>query len=280
MISAIPWIKKILAHSLVASIVACIVQPVLAEIRFDIVGAPTALAQVGFHVASELLPALIDITKTGISTLSDWLEKKMPEMIEVNEAAARALAEQAGGFAEIVAQTHPGDANEIADSLQQGLVASGGAIAEIADLYKAAMRETADLGKLIEEMMSRIDGWACQSAEVRRGSLIENVEMRMKGRGGKQEIRVEEGSIIHGSQHRSLVMGIFLSAVARRSNNRRTTSHKMDVITVSLWRAMDETAEWRHMGGFRDPGRSLLGFRPGVELDQDRPTRPRMIDGE
>jgi len=41
-------------------------------------------------------------------------------------------------------------------------------------------------------------GKVMQRVLAERGSLIEDVEMRMKGRGGKQEVRAKDDSIISG----------------------------------------------------------------------------------
>jgi hypothetical protein len=48
-------------------------------------------------------------------------------------------------------------------------------------------------------MRQKIDAWASQTVEAKRGSLIENVEQTMEGgAGGKQEARAEDNSIISG----------------------------------------------------------------------------------
>jgi hypothetical protein len=60
----------------------------------------------------------------------------------------------------------------------------------------------------------------------------------------------------------------------------RTTSHKMDVITVSLWRAMDETAEWRHMGGFKIPVEAFSAFVQGLSQIRIDPLALETLDGE
>jgi hypothetical protein len=60
----------------------------------------------------------------------------------------------------------------------------------------------------------------------------------------------------------------------------RTTSHKMDVITVSLWRAMDETAEWRHMGGFKIPVEAFSAFVQGLSQIRIDPQALEAFDGE
>jgi len=193
-----PWVKKFPAPTLVASVLAAMIHPVLAGIGFDAAAAAAPLARIGFQMAGELLPSMIEVAKKGMSTLVDWLEKEIAGKPEVNEAAARTLVEQAPGVADTVAQTHPDDREEIAEALGQGLAESGGATAEIAGQYKAAMKEAVDIRALVEEMRNRIDVWASQTVEARRGSMIEDVEQRMKGRGGKQEIRAEDDSSISG----------------------------------------------------------------------------------
>jgi hypothetical protein len=47
-------------------------------------------------------------------------------------------------------------------------------------------------------LKEKIDVWSSQTNETRRSSLIENVEMRMKGKGGKQKMSAEDDSIISG----------------------------------------------------------------------------------
>jgi len=59
------------------------------------------------------------------------------------------------------------------------------------------MKNVAELNQLVEQMKAKIDVWSNQS---KRSSLIENVEMRRKGKGGKQEIRTEDDSIISGTK--------------------------------------------------------------------------------
>ena len=60
----------------------------------------------------------------------------------------------------------------------------------------------------------------------------------------------------------------------------RTTSPKMDVITVSLWRAMDETAEWRHMGGFKIPVEAFSAFVQGLSQIRIDPLALETFEGE
>jgi hypothetical protein len=95
-------------------------------------------------------------------------------------------------------ETHPDDKDEIADTLRQGLEAYRGAMAEIAEQYGAAMKNAAELNQLVEQMRKKIDQWASQTIEAKRGSMIENVEMWIKASGGKQEVRAEDDSSISG----------------------------------------------------------------------------------
>lgn len=193
-----PWIKKLPAPSLVASALAAIIHPLLAAIGFELPAAVAALGQVGFKIAAELLPTLIEAGKKGIQALADWFEKEMSEKPEVNEAAAYTMVEQAGQVSQVLQETHPNDKDEIADAVREGLEAYGGAVSEIAEQYGAAMKNIAELNQLIEQMKGKLDEWASQTVEAKRGSMIKNVEMRMKGRGGKQEIRAEDDSSISG----------------------------------------------------------------------------------
>lgn len=193
-----PWIKKIPAPSLAASALAAVVHPALAAAGFELSAATTALAQIGFKVGTELLPSLIEVGKKGIEALGDWLEKEMAEQPKVNEAAARTMVEQAETVAETIQETRPDDKDEIADAVGEGMKAYGGATAEIAEQYAAAIKDVAELRKLVEQMQEKVETWASQTVEAKRGSLIENVEQRMTGRGGKQEVRAEGDSIISG----------------------------------------------------------------------------------
>lgn len=193
-----PWIKKLPAPSLVASALAAIIHPLLAAIGFELPAAVAALGQVGFKIAAELLPTLIEAGKKGIQALADWFEKEMSEKPEVNEAAAYTMVEQAGQVSQVLQETHPNDKDEIADAVREGLEAYGGAVSEIAEQYGAAMKNIAELNQLIEQMKGKLDEWASQTVEAKRGSMIKNVEMRIKGRGGKQEIRAEDDSSING----------------------------------------------------------------------------------
>jgi hypothetical protein len=193
-----PWVKSFPAPALVASVLAAMIHPVLAGVGFQASGAALALAKIGFQLADELIPPLLEVAKKGLSELSTWLVQQIRSKPEINEAAARTLVEQAPPLAQTVSETHPDDKDEIAATLGKGLTESGGAAAQIADQYQAAMKEAGDLKKLVEEMNARIDVWASQTVEARRGSLIENVEQYIEGSGGKQEIRAEDDSIISG----------------------------------------------------------------------------------
>ena len=193
-----PWLKKIPAPSLVASALAAIIHPLLAAIGFELPAAVAALGQVGFKIAAELLPTLIEAGKQGIQALADWFEREMSEKPEVNQAAANTMVEQAGQVSQTLQDTHPDDKGEIADTLRYGLEAYGGAMTKIAEQYNAALKNAAELNQLIEQMRSKLDEWASQTIEAKRGSMITNVEMRMKGKGGKQEIRAEDDSSISG----------------------------------------------------------------------------------
>ena len=193
-----PWVKKLPAPSLVASALAAMIHPLLAAIGFELPAAVTVLAQAGFKIAAELLPALVEAGKTGIQALADWFEKELSKKLEVNQAAAQTMVEQAGQVSQTIQVTHPDDKDEIANTLGQGLEGYGGAMSAIAEQYSTAMKNTAELDLLIEEMRRKLDTWASQTVEAKRGSMIENVQMRMKGKGGKQEVRAEDDSSISG----------------------------------------------------------------------------------
>jgi hypothetical protein len=62
------------------------------------------------------------------------------------------------------------------------------------------MKNVAELNERVEQMRAKIDAWASQSLEARRCSLIENVEQRMKSKGGKQTMRAEDNSTIRGAK--------------------------------------------------------------------------------
>lgn len=191
------YIKEIPVGSLAASTIAAVIHPALASVGFELSGAAASLAQIGFKVGEELLPSLIKVGKKGSAALREWLKKEMSQP-EVNEAAARTMVEQAEAVAKTIQETRPDDKDEIADAVGEGMKAYGGATAEIAEQYAAAMKDVAELRKLVEQMQEKVDVWASQTVEARRGSLIEDVEQRMKGRGGKQEVRAENDSIISG----------------------------------------------------------------------------------
>jgi hypothetical protein len=195
-----PWLKKLPAPSLVASALAAVIHPILANVGFEMSGAMAALAKIGFEIGAGLMPSLIEVGKKGINTLGDWLEKEMAQKPEINEAAAQTMVEQAETVAQTLNETHPEDKDEIADAVGEGLKAYGGASAEIAEQYAAAMKNVTELNKLVEQMREKIEVWGSQTIEARRSSLIENVEMRMKGKGGKQEMRAEDDSIISGAK--------------------------------------------------------------------------------
>lgn len=193
-----PWIKKIPAPSLAASALAAVIHPALAAVGFELSAAAVALTQIGFKIGAELLPSLIEVGKKGVEALGDWLEKEMAQQPEINEAAARTMVEQAETVAETLQETHPDDKDEIADAVGAGMKAYGGATAEIAEQYAAAMKDIAELRKLVEQMQEKVEIWASQTVEAKRGSLVEDVEQYVKGRGGKQEIRAEDDGIISG----------------------------------------------------------------------------------
>lgn len=195
-----PWIKKIPAPSLVASALAAIIQPVLAGAGFDKSAVIAALGQAGFKISAELLPTLIEAGKKGIDALADWFEQTMSEKPDVNEAAARALVEQADEVSEALQETHPNDQGGIAENVRDGLKAYGGATSEIAEQYHTAMKDVSELNEMVEQMKMKLDSWASQTIEAKRGSMIRDVEMRIKGTGGKQEIRAEDDSSISGAK--------------------------------------------------------------------------------
>lgn len=191
-----PWVRKLPAPSLVALALAAILHSVLSAVSFDPSAVAAALARIGFAVGTALLPSLIEVGKKGVEALGDWLEREMTARPEINEAAARTLVEQAAEVAQTLQETRPTDKDEIAEAVAAGLKEYGGATSVIAEQYAAAMKNTAELTRLVEQMKEKIDVWSTQTIEARRGSLIEDVEMRMKGKGGKQEIRAEDNSTI------------------------------------------------------------------------------------
>lgn len=199
-ILAQPWIKKLPAPSLVALALAGILHSVLASVAFDASVAAAALGRIGFVIGAGLVPALVEVGKKGIEALGDWLEKEMAAKPEINEAAARTMVNQAETVAQTLEETRPDDREEVAGVVGEGLKAYGGATSEIAEPYSAAMKNLAELNERVEEMKARIDTWASQTIEARRDSLIENVEQRMKSKGGKQTIRADDNSTIRGAK--------------------------------------------------------------------------------
>jgi hypothetical protein len=191
------WLKKIPSPSLVASILATIMHTALAATGFDLAVAAAALARIGFKVGEKLLPSLVTAAEKGVDVLADWLEEKLAEEPEVNETAARTLIEQAETVAETLHEARPEDKEVVADTLGEGMQAYGGATAEIAGQYAAAMKDLAELRKLVEQMQAKVEVWASQTVEAKRGSLIEDVTQYMEGK-GKQEVRAEDDSIVSG----------------------------------------------------------------------------------
>ena len=191
-----PWIAKLPAPSLVASALAALIHPLLAGIGFELSAAAATLAQIGFKIAAELLPTLIEAARIGIQSLANWFEREMSEKPEVNQAAAHTMVEQAGEMSQTMEETHPADKDEIAEAIRQGFEAYGGALSVIAEQYSAAMKNAAELSQQVEQMRSKIDAWSSQSVEAKRGSKITNVEMRIKNKAGKQEIHAEDDSSV------------------------------------------------------------------------------------
>jgi len=199
-ILAQPWIKKLPAPSLVALALAGILHSVLTSAAFDASAAAAALGRISFEIGTGLMPALIEVGKKGIEALGDWLEREMAAKPEVNEAAARILVNQAQTVAQTLEETRPDDKEQLAEAVGEGLKAYGGATSEIAEPYSAAMKNLAELNVRVEEMKAKIDAWSSQTIDAKRGSLIENVEQRMKSRGGKQVIRAEDNSTVRGAK--------------------------------------------------------------------------------
>ena len=52
------------------------------------------------------------------------------------------------------------------------------------------------------------------------------------------------------------------------------------MITVSLWGAMDETAEWRHMGAFKIPVEAFSAFVQGLSQIRIDPQALETFEGE
>lgn len=193
-----PWIKKLPARSLVASALAAMIHPALAAVDFDLSAATSALAHTGFKIGNALLPIMVNIAKAGAEALADWLEKELFEEPDVNEAAATTMVEQVEVVAQALEETHPNDKQEIAEAVATGLKEYGGATSEIAERYGATLKDARELAKLVDEMRAAIGAWGQQTVEAKRGSLIENVNLQMKGKGGKQTIRAEDDSSING----------------------------------------------------------------------------------
>jgi len=197
------YIKEIPVGSLAASTIAAVIHPALASVGFELSGAAAGLAQIGFKVGEELLPSLIKVAKKGSAALREWLKKEMSQP-EVNEAAARTMVEQAEAVAKTIQETRPDDKDEIADAVGKGMKAYGGATAEIAEQYAAAMKDVAKLRELVEQMQEKVDVWVKQTVEAKRGSLIENVEQVAGGEGPvEQVIRATDDSIVSGVKQKA-----------------------------------------------------------------------------
>lgn len=190
-----PWLKKIPAPSLVASTLAAIIHSVLVTTGFEISVAAAALAKIGFAVGEKLLPALLAAAEKGAEALSDWLEKKLAEEPEVNEMAAHTMIGQAEAVAESLQESRPDDKEEVANVMGEGMKAYGGATAEISEQFTSAMKDVAELRKLVEQMQEKVDIWANQTVEAKRNSLIEHVEQYMEGK-GNQAVRAEDKSTV------------------------------------------------------------------------------------
>jgi hypothetical protein len=141
---------------------------------------------------------VVEIAQTGAQALADWLEKELSEKPEVNEAAATVMVEQAETVAQVLEETHPEDKQEIAETVATGMKDYGGATSEIAERYAAALKDVGELAHLVDQMRAAIGVWGQQTIEAKRGSLIENVDLQMKGKGGKQTLRAEDDSSISG----------------------------------------------------------------------------------
>ena len=122
----------------------------------------------------------------------------MAEKPEINEAAAQTMVEQSGQVSQTMQDTHPDDKDEIADAIRKGFEAYGGAMSEIAEQYQAAMKNAAELNQLVEQMRRKLNQWGSQSVEAKRGSMIRNVEQRIKDRSGEQKLSAEDNSSISG----------------------------------------------------------------------------------
>lgn len=192
-----PWALNIPAQPFAAGILASVIYPALEATGFEASTAASALGQIGFSIAKELLPSLTEAAKRGVKSLGDWLVKKLQEDPEVNQAAAETMVKQAEPVAETLHETRPEDRSDVADKVGQGLESYGGATAMIADDYADAMKDPAGLRQQMEIMQAKIEVWASQSVVARRGSLIQDVVQDIEG-GGKQEVLGEDQSTIKG----------------------------------------------------------------------------------
>jgi hypothetical protein len=184
---------------LVAATVAQMVYAALNQVGFEPAKAADQLGKLGFKIGQALLPELTEVAKTGIKGLTKWFEAKLASSVEVNEAATSVLIEQAEPLAKAVDEGVPHEKESVADEMQKGLQAYGGAMIEIAESYAAVIKDLSQLQELVEDMQQKVEAWANQTVEAKRGSLIENVEQTIEGgAGGKQEIRAEDDSIISG----------------------------------------------------------------------------------
>ncbi len=185
--------------SLVAATLARIVYAALNEAGFDIVRSVELLGKLGFKVGKALMPELIEAAKTGIKGLTKWFEVQLASSPEVNEAGAKLLLEQAEPITTAAQEGLPEEKDEVADTMKAGLEQYGGATAEIADPYADVMKDLSKLDRLAVEMRQKIEVWASQIVEAKRGSLIENVDQTIEGgSGGKQAVQAEDESIVSG----------------------------------------------------------------------------------
>lgn len=184
---------------LVAATVAQMVYAVLKQVGFDPVKATEQLGKLGFKISKSLLPELIDAAKTGIKGLTKWLEAQMSSSAEVNEAATNTLIEQAEPVAMAVQEGVPEEKDAVAQTMQEGLQAYGGAMTEIAEAYAAVVKDVSQLQQLVQEMRQKTEAWAKQTVEAKRNSLIEKVEQISEGGGPvEQTISADDQSIISG----------------------------------------------------------------------------------
>jgi hypothetical protein len=193
-----PWLKKIPATSLVTTALAAMVHPALAAVGFNVSQAAGALAGIGFKIGGALLPSLLEAAKSGVEALGDWFERKLRDEPKVNEAAARTMAENAQVSAETLQEARPEDKEAVAAAISEGLKAFGGATAAIAQDYARAMSEVGDLRDLVAQMQQKIDTWASQTVEARRGSLIDDVWQDQSGAPTRQTVFADDHSTIRG----------------------------------------------------------------------------------